>query len=213
MFTGIVEHVGRLEAIETGAGPTRLRIDVGPLIEGVGIGDSIAVCGACLTVTEIAGSRIVFDVIPETLERTRLGALRPGDGVNLERAMGMGARFDGHLVQGHVDGLGRVRRIVRDGAEVELHIACDPGLAAQLVDKGSVTIDGVSLTVVRVVEDGFHVALIPHTLERTTLSQLVVGDPVDLEVDVFGKYVKSYLDRILPGVVAKRRDARDDATD
>lgn len=213
MFTGIVEHVGRLEAIESGEGPTRLRIDVGPLVEGVGIGDSIAVCGACLTVTEIAGRRIVFDVIPETLERTRLGALRPGDGVNLERAMGMGARFDGHLVQGHVDGLGRVRRIDRDGAEVELHIACDRELAAQLVDKGSVTIDGVSLTVVRVVEDGFHVALIPHTLAQTTLSQLAAGDPVDLEVDVFGKYVKSYLDRILPGVVAKRQDTRDDATD
>jgi riboflavin synthase len=213
MFTGIVEHVGRLEAVETGEGPTRLRIDVGPLVEGVGIGDSIAVCGACLTVTEIAGSRIVFDVIPETLERTRLGALRPGDGVNLERAMGMGARFDGHLVQGHVDGLGRVRRIDREGADVEFHITCDRDLAAQLVDKGSVTIDGVSLTVVRVVEDGFHVALIPHTLERTTLSQLAVGDPVDLEVDVFGKYVKSHLDRILPGVMAKMRDARDDDTD
>lgn len=213
MFTGIVEHVGRLEAIEAGEGPTRLRIDVGPLAEGVGIGDSIAVCGACLTVTEIAGSRIVFDVIPETLERTRLGALRPGDGVNLERAMAMGARFDGHLVQGHVDGLGRVRRIDRAGADAELHIACERDLAAQLVDKGSVTIDGVSLTVVRVVEDGFHVALIPHTLERTTLSQLAVGDSVDLEVDVFGKYVKSYLDRILPGVVARRQDARDDETD
>ncbi len=123
--------------------------------------------------------------------------------MNLERAMAAGARLDGHIVQGHVDGTGRVRRLERTGEggnEVELHIACDPELAGQLVDKGSVTIDGVSLTVVTVVHDGFHVALIPHTLEVTTLSELSAGDVVNLEVDVFGKYVKQYLDRILPGL-------------
>lgn len=213
MFTGIVEHVGRLEAIEAAADRTCLRIDVGLLTQGVAIGDSIAVSGACLTVTRIEGSEIVFDVIPETLERTRFGGLQVGEPLNLERAMGIGGRFDGHVVQGHVDGIGRVRRFDPASAEVELHVACDPELADQLVDKGSVTIDGVSLTVVKVVEDGFHVALIPHTLENTTLSRLEVGDPVHLEADVFGKYVKRYLDRILPGLEARARGARMDGRD
>jgi len=211
MFTGIVEHVGRVEALEVERDLARLRIDAGPIVEGVGIGDSIAVCGACLTVTRIDGRQLVFEAIPETMERTRLGRLRVGEGVNLERALAAGGRLDVHVVQGHVDGLGRVRRFDRSGNDVELHVRCEPELASQLVDKGSVTIDGVSLTVVAVVQDGFHVALIPHTLDRTTLSELEVDDPVHLEVDVFGKYVKQYLDRILPGLARQLRDASDDA--
>ena len=212
MFTGIVEHVGRIESVESLADLTRFRIDVGPIGDGVALGDSIAVCGACLTVTRIEGELLSFEAIPETLERTRLGGLGVGDRVNLERAMAAGARFDGHIVQGHVDGLGRVRRFDRQGNDVELHVECDAELAAQLVDKGSVTIDGVSLTVVAVVADGFHVALIPHTLEVTTLSELAEGDTVNLEVDVFGKYVKQYLDRILPGLEGTARDKNDDAS-
>ncbi|MBB84043.1 MAG: riboflavin synthase [Deltaproteobacteria bacterium] len=207
MFTGIVEHVGRIESIEALSDLSRFVIDLGPISEGVGLGDSIAVAGCCLTVTTIDGTRFTFEAIRETLDVTRVGSFAEGDGVNLERAMGAGARFDGHIVQGHVDGTGRVRRLDRtglDGNEVELHIECDPELAGQLVDKGSVTIEGVSLTVVKVVEDGFHVALIPHTLEVTTLSDLSDGDPVNLEVDVFGKYVKQYLDRVLPGMVAAK---------
>ncbi|MGB0619627.1 MAG: riboflavin synthase [Myxococcota bacterium] len=207
MFTGIVEHVGRIESIEALSDLSRFVIDLGPISEGVGLGDSIAVAGCCLTVTTIDGTRFTFEAIQETLDVTRVGSFAEGDGVNLERAMGAGARFDGHIVQGHVDGTGRVRRLDRtglDGNEVELHIECGPELAGQLVDKGSVTIDGVSLTVVKVVEDGFHVALIPHTLEVTTLSDLSAGDPVNLEVDVFGKYVKQYLDRVLPGMVAAK---------
>ena len=208
MFTGIVEHVGRIESVETLPDLSRFVIDLGPISEGVGLGDSIAVAGCCLTVTKIDGTRFGFEAIQETRDKTRVGGFAEGDGVNLERAMGAGARFDGHIVQGHVDGTGRVRRFDREGAggnDVELHIECDPELAGQLVDKGSVTIDGVSLTVVKVVEDGFHVALIPHTLEVTTLSELSPGDPVNLEVDVFGKYVKQYLDRVLPGMVAAAR--------
>jgi riboflavin synthase len=202
MFTGIVEYVGRVERIVVEPSLVRFHIDAGPVVEGVGLGDSVAVLGACLTVTEVGVGRLAFEAIPETLERTRLGGLREGDAVNLERAMAVGGRFDGHLVQGHVDGKGRVRRFDRKGNDVELHIECDAELAAQLVDKGSVTIDGVSLTVVRVTPGGFHVALIPHTLEVTTLSQLETGDAVNLEVDVFGKYVKQYLDRVLPDLVA-----------
>lgn len=210
MFTGIVEHVGRVLEIERGEDLLRLRIDVGPVSEGVRLGDSIAVLGACLTVTEMTGNVFDFEAVPETLARTRLGELAAGAGVNLERAMSAAARFDGHIVQGHVDGLGRVRRFVRNGNEVELHVECDADLAGQLVDKGSVTIDGVSLTVVAVVRDGFHVALIPHTLERTTLSDLSQGDRVHLEVDVFGKYVKQYMDRVLPDLVAASVGARID---
>ena len=205
MFTGIVEHVGLLISVERGADLTRFRIDLGPISEGVGLGDIIAVAGCCLTVTGSKGSVFNFEAVAETVEKTRLGCFEADTRVNLERAMGAGARFDGHIVQGHIDGTGRVRRFERtgtDGNDVKLHIECDSELAGQLVDKGSVTIDGVSLTVVAVVPDGFYVALIPHTLEITTLSDLREGDAVNLEVDVFGKYVKTYLDRVLPGLVA-----------
>lgn len=204
MFTGIVEHVAPVAGVESRADLTRFRFDLGPIAEGVAIGDSISVAGCCLTVTEIEGTVFSFEAVPETLTRTRLGGLRPGDRVNLERAMAAGARFDGHIVQGHVDGTGRVARFDREGAEgadARLYVDCDPELAGQLVDKGSVTIDGVSLTVVEAHGDGFHVALIPHTLAVTTLSDLAPGDAVNLEVDVFGKYVKQYLDRVLPGMV------------
>jgi riboflavin synthase len=212
MFTGIVEYVGRIEAVEKQADLARLRIDLGPIGDGVKLGDSIAISGACLTVSEIDANIFAFEAIPETLEKTRLGALRSGDRVNLERAMASAGRFDGHIVQGHVDGVGRVRRFDRKDHEALLHIECDVELAGQLVDKGSVTIEGVSLTVVRVVEDGFHVALIPHTLDVTTLSNLSSGDAVNIEVDVFGKYVKQYLDRVLPDLVAGAQSARGDAS-
>jgi riboflavin synthase len=212
MFTGIVEHVGRVEQVERLDSLVRLRIDAGPVAEGVKLGDSIAVLGVCLTVTEIAGNLLAFDAIAETLSRTRLGELGEGSVVNLERAMAAGARFDGHIVQGHVDGVGRVRGFEREVDDVELHVQCEEALASQLVDKGSVTIDGVSLTVVDVVADGFHVALIPHTLEVTTLSTLDVGDAIHLEVDVFGKYVKRYLDRVLPNLVAGSLGARGDVS-
>jgi len=212
MFTGIVEHVGRIEGVERLSDLARFRIDLGPLADGVKLGDSIAVLGACLTVTRIEGLVHTFEAIPETLACTRLGKLVAGDPVNLERAMGAGARFDGHLVQGHVDGLGRVEQVVRNGNEVEIHVrAIDPGLATALVDKGSVAIDGVSLTVVRAEGDRFHVALIPLTLAKTTLGRLAPGDTVHLEVDVFAKYLNQYLDRVLPGLVAAALDARDDA--
>lgn len=210
MFTGIVEHVGTVEDVERDGDLARFRIDLGPLAEGVELGDSIAVAGACLTVSEIGRETFSFEAIPETLEKTRLGELVAGERVNLERAMSSSGRFDGHMVQGHVDGVGRVRLFDRSGHEALLHIQCEPVLATQLVDKGSVTLDGVSLTVVEAVEDGFHVALIPHTLEITTLSNLSPGDAVNIEVDVFGKYVKQYLDRVLPDLVAGALGARQD---
>jgi riboflavin synthase len=213
MFTGIVEHVGKIRGIDRKSDLAELQIELGPIASGVKLGDSIAVAGVCLTVTAIEPDVYRFDAIPETLERTRIGQLEPGDPVNLERAMAAAGRLDGHIVQGHVDGVGRIRRFERERSEALLHVECDPDLANQLVDKGSVTIDGVSLTVVQVVEDGFHVALIPHTLEVTTLSDLSIGDPVNLEVDVFGKYVKQYLDRVLPDLVANTQAAGRKASD
>jgi riboflavin synthase len=211
MFTGIVEHVGRIAEVQKQSDLARFRIDLGPIADGVKLGDSVAVAGACLTVAAIEEGLYAFEAIPETLDKTRLGEFATGDAVNLERAMSSADRFDGHMVQGHVDGVGRVRRFDREDHEALLYIECDTELALQLVDKGSVTIDGVSLTVVRAVQDGFHVALIPHTLDVTTLSNLSVGDAVNLEVDVFGKYVKQYLDRVLPDLVASAQGARRDA--
>jgi riboflavin synthase len=195
MFTGIVETVGVVSRIDNHAELTCLSIEATAIVEGVGIGDSIAVNGGCLTVTAIDGPVLAFDAIRETLDRTSMGALAVGSRVNLERAMRASDRLDGHIVQGHVDGMGRVRELVRDGEDVRLVIDCGPEIADFLVEKGSVAIDGVSLTIVGVSESGFDVALIPHTLEVTTLSDRDPGDPVNLEADVLGKYVKRYMDR------------------
>ena len=198
MFTGIVESVGRvLDVAARGAG-VRLSIDAGDVAAGVRIGDSIAVGGACLTVVEIGAGRLAFEAVRETLERTALSGLRAGSRVNLERAMRADARLDGHIVQGHVDEAGSVRELRRRGEDVQLFVACSADFAACLVPKGSVAIDGVSLTVVGVGEDGFDVVLIPHTLAVTTLGELRSGSRVNLEADVLGKYVKRYLERVLP---------------
>jgi len=198
VFTGIIETMGCVVDVESDAEPTRLWIEAPSIAEGIGIGDSLAINGGCLTVTKIDGDRLCFEAIPETLLRTSLGELVPGSRVNLERAMRADGRLDGHIVQGHVDGTGIVRDCVRQGDDVRLRIDCGPEVLDYLVDKGSVTIDGVSLTVVEVDPKGFDVALIPHTLEVTTLGQRGPGDRVNLEADVLGKYVKRYVERILP---------------
>jgi riboflavin synthase len=199
VFTGIVESVGAVVALEPREGCTRLVLEEPRIAGGVGLGDSVSVNGACLTVAAVSGPRVSFDAVRETLERTALGRLREGSRVNLERAMRADARLDGHIVQGHVDDTGRVRELRRRAADVQLFVDCDSDFAGWLVEKGSVAIDGVSLTVVGVESAGFDVALIPHTLEVTTLGSLEPGTPVNLEADVLGKYVKRYLDRILPG--------------
>ena len=197
MFTGIVETVGVISGIEPQGELTRLCVEAEPIVDGVGIGDSVAVNGGCLTVTKIDGGRLSFDAIQETMDRTSLRDLKPGSRVNLERAMRADSRLDGHIVQGHVDGVGHVKELTRSGEDVRLFIECGSEITDYLVEKGSVAIDGVSLTVVGVAADGFDVALIPHTLEVTTLSGLSPGDRVNLEADVLGKYVKRYLDRVV----------------
>ncbi len=200
MFTGIVEAVGTVVSTEPNGEGRRLRVHAPEVLEGTKLGDSIAVNGACLTVCEIDGPHVSFDAVRETLEKTALGSLEAESHVNLERAMRADGRFDGHIVQGHVDGVGRVRELKRNADDVELHIECARELAGQLVDKGSVTVQGVSLTVVVAQDDGFHIALIPHTLEVTTLGELTPGAPVNLEADILGKYVSNYLARVAPEV-------------
>ncbi|MFP6629821.1 MAG: riboflavin synthase [Myxococcota bacterium] len=208
MFTGIIEAVGVVEAVSLEGDLARLRVQAGAVSEGVGLGDSIAVNGVCLTVTKIEGQTLGFDAVRETLERSALGALVTGSGVNLERAMQAGARLDGHIVQGHVDGTGTVKALEEEGQDVKLFIDCDSNLAELLVDKGSVTIDGVSLTVVTAAPTSFDVVLIPHTLAETTLGDYQPGQTVNLEADILGKYVKTYVDRSLAqhrGVSAEAR--------
>jgi riboflavin synthase len=198
VFTGIVEAVGRVVAVEPRGELRALEIEAPEIAAGLEVGDSVAVNGGCLTVTRREGDRIRFQAVSETLERTTLGDLGVGDRVNLERALPAGGRLDGHFVQGHVDGTGRVRRLDRDGDDVRLFVDCGAEVAEFLVEKGSVAVDGVSLTVVGVTDTGFDVALIPHTLAATTLGERRRGDRVNLEADVLGKYVRRYLARILP---------------
>jgi riboflavin synthase len=198
VFTGIIENTGEVAAIERQGDLTRLAIDAADIASEVGVGESVAVNGTCLTVTGVEGAEIHFDAVRETMEKTALGDLAPGSRVNLERALRAGGRLDGHIVQGHVDGVGQVRDLVRDGDDVRLYVDCDREISQFLVTKGSVAIDGVSLTVVGAGETGFDVALIPLTLQHTTLGERRVGDRVNLEADVLGKYVKQYLDRVVP---------------
>jgi riboflavin synthase len=197
VFTGIVECVGKVESLRPLGDAARLVVRAPAIAPELHVGDSVAVSGACLTVTEASGETIAFDAVRETLDRTALGELAPGGAVNLERAVRADGRLDGHIVQGHVDATGRVRELARHGRDVRLVLDCPAGFATQLVPKGSVAIDGVSLTVVDVEPEGFDVALIPHTLEVTTLGRLAPGARVNLEADVLGKYVKRYVEEIL----------------
>ncbi len=196
MFTGIVEAVGVVARIEPEGDGVAFVVDVPPAVRsGVKVGDSVSISGCCLTVSGVAPGQLSFQAVPETLRCTALGARAVGDSVNLERAMRADARFDGHIVQGHVDGTGEIRSLRRAGSDVILRTECRPELARQLVPKGSIAIDGVSLTVIEPDVSGFAVALIPHTLEVTTLGKRREGDAVNLELDVLGKYVLRYLDQ------------------
>ncbi|UGY90347.1 riboflavin synthase [Streptomyces gobiensis] len=193
MFTGIVEELGEVTAIEQLGDSSRFRLR-GPVVtEDARHGDSIAVNGVCLTVVDTADGEFTADVMAETLKRSSLGALAPGSRVNLERPMALGGRLGGHLVQGHVDGTGTIAERT-PGEHWELvRISLPPELARYVVEKGSITVDGVSLTVVDADGDHFTISLIPTTLALTTLGIKQVGDPVNLEVDVLAKYVERLL--------------------
>lgn len=197
MFTGIVEALGDVVAVTPRGETSRIHVR-SPLAQEVRLGDSVAVNGCCLTIMEPHAEELRFEAIRETLAKTALGELAAGSRVNLERAMSASARFDGHIVQGHVDEAGRVREWRRRGEDVQLFVQTSREFADQCIPKGSVTLQGVSLTIVGVASDGFDVALIPHTLEVTTLGALREGERVNLEADVLGRYVRKYLERMLP---------------
>lgn len=189
MFTGIIEETGKI--ISVGAG--RIAVQAGKVLEGTKIGDSIAVNGVCLTVTTMTSSEFTADVMPETLSRTNLGSLGKGAWVNLERAMAADGRFGGHIVSGHIDGTGTVSRLEKDGNAVWVYIAAPGSILNLIIEKGSIAIDGISLTVAKVNAVEFAVSVIPHTGEETTLLGKKAGDMVNLENDVIGKYVQKLM--------------------
>ncbi len=197
MFTGIVEERGVVREL----GPNRLAVSCRTAAEGIDVGSSIAVNGACLTVVEREPGSLSFDLSPETVNRTSFARLQEGDPVNLERPVTLATRLGGHLVQGHVDGVGEVVEVRSDGAGGAWITVRPPGdLLRYLVEKGSVAVDGVSLTVAELDDGAFSVALIPHTLAATTLGTTVVGDPVNIEIDVLAKLVE----RLLAATVGER---------
>lgn len=193
MFTGLVEGMGRVGAVAPGHGLTRLTLET-PFPAGeLALGESVAVDGVCLTATSLLAGGFSVDAVAETLRLTTLGRLRPGDPVNLERALRVGDRLGGHLVQGHVDGTAEVLRVTRDGGDVRLRVALPGALRPYVAHKGSIALSGVSLTVAAVDSAGFEVALIPETLSRTTLGRLGPGDRVNVEVDLVARYLEGLL--------------------
>ncbi|BBL78824.1 riboflavin synthase subunit alpha [Rubrobacter xylanophilus] len=196
MFTGLVEEVGRVVGVGEG-GMRSLCVAARKVLEGTREGDSIAVNGVCLTVEWRDGEVLAFNAMPETLRRTALGGLRPGSPVNLERAMPAGGRFGGHFVQGHVDGVGEVLDVRPEGGAEIWTFRAPESVLRYTVEKGSICVDGISLTVVSVKENSFTVSILPQTKESTNLEELEVGERVNLEADLIGKYVE----RLLPQAV------------
>lgn len=193
MFTGIIEETGILLSVQGGASGSRLVIKAGRILEDIKKGDSIAVNGVCLTASSFDSGCFSADVMPETLNRSSLGRLPLKSLLNLERAMMAGGRFGGHIVTGHIDGTGTITSIRRDGNALWYTICCAPSILRLIIEKGSIAIDGVSLTVARVWERDFSVSLIPHTASRTTLGSLKPGCRVNLENDCVGKYIETLI--------------------
>lgn len=190
MFTGIIEEIGKIQTVRKGAASSSISVQAKKVMQDVHIGDSIAVNGVCLTVKAFSQGGFTADVMHETFNRSSLGSLQTGSPVNLERAMPSNGRFGGHIVSGHIDGIGTVSAIQKDDNAVWYTIQTAPGILRYIVEKGSVAIDGISLTVAAVERDCFRVSIIPHTASITTLSNRRVGDTVNLENDCIGKYVE-----------------------
>lgn len=190
MFTGIIQEVGRVEAIERGAQSARFTIRAENMLDGIKIGDSITINGACLTVVEQKPGMVAFDAVYETLQKTALGSLAIGDEVNMEPSLSVSGRFDGHIVQGHVDGVGTIASIREVDNSYYIYITASAQILRYIVRKGSVAIDGISLTVVDADDKTFSVAIIPHTWDNTNLHTRRAGDQINLETDIIGKYVE-----------------------
>lgn len=199
MFTGIVEETGKIASIRKGSHSAVLSIDANKVLEDVHIGDSIAVNGICLTVTSFNKRSFSADVMHETLRRSSLSDIGIGSAVNLERAMPMNGRFGGHIVSGHVDGMGEITDIKKDDNAVWYTIKADSKIMRYVIEKGSITIDGMSLTVAKVTEREFAISAIPHTVEVTILKYRKIGDKVNLETDITGKYIEHFLSDLLKG--------------
>ena len=193
VFTGIVRELGRVESLNGKSAGLRLRIAAPVTASSTAAGDSVAVNGVYLTAVDVEGGVLAFDAVPETLRRSSLSRLAEGGSVNLEPAVRAGEPLGGHLVQGHVDGVGRVLRLEPEGKGARLTVAVPQELLRYMVEKGSITVEGVSLTIAALAPDSFEIALVPHTLRATTLGSLAPGDEVNLEVDVLAKYVERLL--------------------
>lgn len=192
MFTGIIEEIGRLKGVRGGRSVV-LEIEASKVLEGTKVGDSIATNGVCLTVTSLQSTGFTADVMPETMQRSNLGGLKPGDRVNLERALCLNSRLGGHLVAGHIDGTGRITGRVQDENAVWITVQAPSDILRYMIEKGSVTIDGVSLTIAYADEAAFRVSVIPHTQEETTLVGKRIGEVVNLENDMIAKYVEKLM--------------------
>lgn len=193
MFTGIIEEIGEMVRMEAASTSGKIELKADKVLKDTKIGDSIAVNGVCLTVIRLKGDGFVADVMPETLKRSNLGQLSPGSRVNLERAMAMNGRFGGHIVSGHIDGTGTIEKVWREQNAVWYTVRTPGELMRYIVEKGSIAIDGTSLTVARVTKESFSVSIIPHTLGETILGQKKAGDVVNLENDIIGKYVERFM--------------------
>lgn len=196
MFSGIVEEVGKIRSYDL----RRMTVEASDVLQDLKVSDSISVAGVCLTVVELADGAFTVETVPETVERSNFGAIKLGSGVNLERALALGDRIGGHMVQGHVDGRGEVTSATEDGNSVRIRFACEPDLLRYIVEKGFITIDGTSLTITAVHGDGFEVAIIPFTFKHTTLNERAIGDTVNIEVDVTAKYVERLVSPYLSGI-------------
>lgn len=193
MFTGMVEEIGTVVDFETSQNVLRIKVQASKVLEETYLGDSISTNGVCLTVTDIGKNYFYADVMGETVRRSNLGTLKKGDKVNLERAMAANSRFGGHIVSGHIDGKGKVTSYEKEGNAVWITIDTDREILKYVVEKGSIAIDGISLTVAYVDDRKFKVSIIPHTSEETTLLKKKIGEEVNLECDVIGKYVEKLL--------------------
>ena len=206
MFTGLVEEAGVVTECLVEARTAKITLEAQLVHLDAKLGDSVAVNGCCLTVVEIVGNRLTFDAVPETLARTNLGGLKSGSRVNLERPLQVGSRLGGHFVQGHIDGTGNVISVIPEENAVVIEIGIPAELRRYFIEKGSITVDGVSLTVAEVRPDSFTFWMIPHTRDVTTLSQLHAGDRVNLECDLLGKYMESLLSDRLDSLVARQKE-------
>ena len=196
MFTGIIEEIGKVKAIVRHANSIKLTIAVKKILEDIHIGDSICTNGVCLTVTTFDDSSYTADVMPETMNRTNFKDLRINDLVNCERAMPANGRFGGYIVSGHIDGIGEISKMTKDDKAVRIRIETRPEILRYIVEKGSITIDGISLTVTDVTSFDFGVSIIQHTQDETTLTKKKIGDTVNLENDIVGKYIEKFVGNI-----------------